>query len=128
MGWACLACRTSNSSPTLSRAAESQRSDLWLKIGAATLCLWSGTVNLTVLLSGEQSPLHVKDTTAGVGGQVGVLLERHKGTRFGVTYYSPIELNFSDDPSLSGLGPGNEAIFGSLRNAGWTSASRCRSA
>jgi long-chain fatty acid transport protein len=61
--------------------------------------------------------LQVKDTTAGVGGQVGVLLEPTQRTRFGVTYYSPIKLNFSDNPSLSGLGPGNEAIFGGLRNA-----------
>ena len=60
--------------------------------------------------------LQVKDTTAGVGGQVGVLLEPNLRTRFGVTYYSPIKLNFSDNPSLSGLGPGNEAIFGGLRN------------
>ncbi|MDN5940251.1 MAG: OmpP1/FadL family transporter [Nitrospira sp.] len=61
--------------------------------------------------------LQTKDTTAGVGGQFGVLLEPNQRTRFGVTYYSPIKLNFSDDPSLSGLGPGNEAIFGGLRNA-----------
>ena len=61
--------------------------------------------------------LQVKDTTAGVGGQVGVLLEPNPRTRFGVTYYSPIKLNFSDNPSLSGLGPGNEAIFGGLRNS-----------
>lgn len=61
--------------------------------------------------------LQTKDTTAGVGGQFGVLLEPLQGTRFGVTYYSPIKLDFSDNPSLSGLGPGNEAIFGGLRNA-----------
>jgi long-chain fatty acid transport protein len=60
--------------------------------------------------------LQAKDTTAGVGGQFGVLLEPNQRTRFGVTYYSPIKLNFSDDPTLSGLGPGNEAIFGGLRN------------
>lgn len=70
------------------------------------------------LLPGQgDGTLQTKDTTAGVGGQVGVLLEPRQGTRFGVTYYSPIKLNFSDSPSLSGLGPGNEAIFGGLRNA-----------
>jgi long-chain fatty acid transport protein len=46
----------------------------------------------------------VKDTTAGVGGQVGVLYEPIKGSRVGVTYYSPMKLNFSDTPSFSDLG------------------------
>lgn len=47
--------------------------------------------------------LQVKDTTAGVGGQVGVLLEPNQRTRFGVTYYSPIKLNFSDIPVYRAL-------------------------
>lgn len=48
--------------------------------------------------------LEVKDTTVGVGGQFGVLYEPTKGTRVGVTYYSPIKLNFSDTPAFSNLG------------------------
>ena len=48
--------------------------------------------------------LEVKDTTVGVGGEFGVLYEPKKGTRVGVTYYSPIKLNFSDTPSFSNLG------------------------
>ena len=48
--------------------------------------------------------LEVKDNTVGVGGQFGVLYEPKKGTRIGVTYYSPIKLNFSDTPSFSNLG------------------------
>lgn len=46
----------------------------------------------------------VKDTTAGVGGQFGILFEPQKGSRVGVTYYSPIKLNFSDTPDFSNLG------------------------
>jgi long-chain fatty acid transport protein len=49
--------------------------------------------------------LEVKDTTAGVGGQFGILYEPTKGTRVGVTYYSPIKLDFSDTPAFSNLGP-----------------------
>jgi long-chain fatty acid transport protein len=67
-------------------------------------------------LAASDGELQIRDTTAGVGGQFGVLVEPARGTRFGVTYYSPIKLNFSDNPSLTGLGPGNEAIFGGLRN------------
>jgi len=48
--------------------------------------------------------LEVKDTAVGVGGQFGVLIEPKKGTRVGVTYYSPIKLNFSDRPTFSNLG------------------------
>lgn len=48
--------------------------------------------------------MEVKDTTAGVGGQFGVLYEPKKGSRVGVTYYSPIKLNFSDTPGFSNLG------------------------
>ena len=48
--------------------------------------------------------VEVKDTTAGVGGQFGVLYEPKKGSRVGVTYYSPIKLDFSDTPGFSNLG------------------------
>jgi long-chain fatty acid transport protein len=48
--------------------------------------------------------IHATDTTAGVGGQFGVLVEPKKGTRVGVTYYSPIKLNFSTTPTFSDLG------------------------
>jgi long-chain fatty acid transport protein len=48
--------------------------------------------------------LEIKDTAVGVGGQFGVLYEPQKGTRVGVTYYSPIKLNFSDTPAFSNLG------------------------
>jgi long-chain fatty acid transport protein len=74
---------------------------------------YTSAVNNAGASDGE---LQVVDTTAGVGGQFGFLLEPQTHTRFGVTYYSPIKLNFSDDPSLTGLGPANEAIFGGLRN------------
>jgi long-chain fatty acid transport protein len=58
--------------------------------------------------------LEVKDTTAGVGGQFGILYEPKKGSRVGVTYYSPIKLNFSDTPSFSNLG----TIGSDLQNNG----------
>ena len=58
--------------------------------------------------------METKDTTAGVGGQFGVLVEPKKGTRIGVTYYSPIKLNFSDTPAFSNLG----FIGGVLQNNG----------
>mgnify|MGYP001453038234 FL=1 len=58
--------------------------------------------------------IYLSDTTAGVGGQFGVLVEPKKGTRVGVTYYSPIKLNFSATPTFSNLG----TIGGALQNRG----------
>jgi len=48
--------------------------------------------------------IHASDTAVGVGGQFGVLVEPKKGTRVGVTYYSPIKLNFATTPTFSNLG------------------------
>jgi long-chain fatty acid transport protein len=58
--------------------------------------------------------IYASDTTAGVGGQFGVLVEPKKGTRIGVTYYSPIKLNFSTTPTFSNLG----TIGTALQNRG----------
>jgi len=58
--------------------------------------------------------IYASDTTAGVGGQFGVLVEPKKGTRVGVTYYSPIKLNFSTTPTFSNLG----TIGTALQNRG----------
>jgi long-chain fatty acid transport protein len=48
--------------------------------------------------------IYASDTAVGVGGEVGILLEPKQGTRIGVTYYSPIKLNFSTTPTFSNLG------------------------
>jgi long-chain fatty acid transport protein len=74
------------------------------------------TANINTInpLGSGDGQLEVKDTAVGVGGQFGVLYEPKKGTRVGVTYYSPIKLNFSDTPTFSNLGP----IGGGLQNIG----------
>lgn len=51
------------------------------------------------------------DTTFGVGGGVGLLFEPTKSTRIGVTYYSPVNLDFNDTPSFSNLGPIGDQIL-----------------
>jgi long-chain fatty acid transport protein len=57
----------------------------------------------------------VRDTTAGAGGNVGILFEPTKGTRFGVTYFSQVKLNFGATPTFSNL---TGALEGALRNRG----------
>jgi long-chain fatty acid transport protein len=67
------------------------------------------TSNVNTLGPGD-GQIYASDTTAGVGGEFGVLVEPKKGTRIGVTYYSPIKLNFSTTPTFSNLGPIGTAL------------------
>jgi long-chain fatty acid transport protein len=62
-------------------------------------------VNTFLSLGSGDGQVHASDTAVGVGGQVGVLVEPTKRTRVGVTYYSPIKLNFATTPTFSDLGP-----------------------
>ena len=55
--------------------------------------------------------IRLQDVTAGVGGFVGVMLEPQKGTRLGVTYYSPIKLDFGATPSYNNVAPGVNAVL-----------------
>ena len=55
--------------------------------------------------------IRLQDVTAGVGGIFGVMLEPQKGTRLGVTYYSPIKLDFGATPSYNNVGPGLNAVL-----------------
>jgi long-chain fatty acid transport protein len=43
--------------------------------------------------------------TAGLGGDIGVLVEPTSDTRFGIQYLTPVSLNFSGTPFFRGLGP-----------------------
>ncbi|MCU0254160.1 MAG: outer membrane protein transport protein [Acidobacteria bacterium] len=49
--------------------------------------------------------LALKDESWGFGGNAGLLWEPSQKTRFGVTYSSPLKLDFKDAPEFSGLGP-----------------------
>jgi long-chain fatty acid transport protein len=55
--------------------------------------------------------MKLNDTTFGFGANAGVLFEPKKGTRIGLTYQSPIKLDFEDRPSYSNLGPGFGALL-----------------
>jgi len=51
--------------------------------------------------------LKLRSTAIGFGGNVGVLVEPIKGTRFGVTWRSPVNLHFNDIVNeVNNLGPG----------------------
>lgn len=60
--------------------------------------------------------VQMRDTTVGAGGNFGLLYEPRKGTRFGLTYYSPVKLNFGDVPAFTGL---SNPVLAQLQNRGF---------
>lgn len=79
-----------------------------LSIGAAANVMigylnHSNAINNRAFLNVPDGDMRVTDTTVGAGGNVGLLFEPKKGTRFGVTYYSQVKLNFGDTPTFTGL-------------------------
>jgi long-chain fatty acid transport protein len=80
----------------------------WLSIGGGPLVLYGkieDRVAINNLLIGQDGRLKYADDEFGFGGMAGVMLEPLKGTRFGVTYTSPVKLDFKDRPSTNNLGP-----------------------
>lgn len=49
--------------------------------------------------------LKYEDSTWGYGGEFGVMYQFSKQTRVGATYLTPVDLNFKDNPRITGLGP-----------------------
>jgi len=62
---------------------------------------------------GADGSLSLEDTTWGVGVNLGLLYEVDRGTRFGLTYTSPVKLNFAAQPQWSNLAPGLQALLAS---------------
>lgn len=89
----------------------------WLSVGAMFNVLYSilnSESAINNLLDAPDGQLKYRDDDFGFGGGFGLLVEPRKGTRFGITYYSPVNLNFSDAPELNGLGPVLDRILTGL--------------
>jgi long-chain fatty acid transport protein len=86
----------------------------WLSIGGGPFVMYGKLdqrVALNNVLDGlPDGRLKFSDDQFGVGGMAGLMLEPIEGTRFGVTYTSPVELDFKDRPSTKNLGPGFQAL------------------
>jgi long-chain fatty acid transport protein len=86
----------------------------WLSIGAGLNAMYAYMNTDVAIRTGApgDGQMSVKDSTWGFGGNAGILVEPKKGTRFGVTYLSPVKLDFKTKPSFSNLGPlGGLPIF-----------------
>jgi len=56
--------------------------------------------------------MKVEDSTWGFGANLGFLYEPSEDTRFGLTYTSPVKLDFGNVPEFTNLGPGIELALG----------------
>jgi long-chain fatty acid transport protein len=86
-----------------------------LSLGVA-LNVMVGYMNTSMMINNidpgyPDGQLKLTDITAGVGANVGVLYEPTKGTRLGVTYNSPVKLDFSATPQFTTTGPGLTSIL-----------------
>ncbi len=99
--------------------ALSYRLNEQLSIGVAANVMvgylnYSAAINNRDTILNPNAPdgqMAMNDTTVGAGGNVGLLYEPKKGTRFGVTYYSQVKLNFGAVPTFTGLsGPLGTAL------------------
>ena len=80
----------------------------WLSIGGGPFALYSDLEQraaLNNLLVAQDGQMKFEDDEFGFGGMAGVMLEPLQGTRFGVTYISPVKLDFKDRLSTKNLGP-----------------------
>jgi long-chain fatty acid transport protein len=86
----------------------------WLSIGAGLTLQYAGlkaklALNNTVF--GSDGQMEYKGDSFGVGGGAGILVEPWKGTRFGLTYQSPIKHEFEDTPKFANaVSPINQAL------------------
>jgi long-chain fatty acid transport protein len=89
----------------------------WLSIGAGLNAMY-GYFRADIAVNNGIDPdgqMTLKDSTWGFGANAGVLIKAGEKTRVGVTYLSPVKLEFKDTPSFTGLGPGLSQILANPR-------------
>lgn len=94
----------------------------WLSLGAGLNAMYGYLNNDVAINRGRfevlpvpDAQMNLKDHAWGFGGNAGVLIKAGENTRFGVTYLSPVKLDFQATPSFSGLGPVLGALLANPR-------------
>jgi long-chain fatty acid transport protein len=92
-----------------------KRIDEQLSVGASLNVMYGKLDNEVAVnnILGPDGRLSLADGTWGVGVNLGLMIEPSRGTRFGITYTSPVELDFAARPEWSGLGPALSALLSS---------------
>jgi long-chain fatty acid transport protein len=89
----------------------------WLSLGAGLNAMY-GVLETDVAVNngvGPDGQLNLKDRAWGFGANVGALVQLTEKTRLGLTYLSPVQLDFADTPSFTGLGPVLGALLANPR-------------
>jgi long-chain fatty acid transport protein len=91
----------------------------WLSVGGGPFALYGdldmrGKINNLDPEVGDGN-FKAADSDVGFGGMAGVMVEPWRGTRLGVSYISPVKLDFKDVLSTSNLGPGLAALVAQLQ-------------
>ena len=86
-----------------------------LSVGASLNAMYGKLENKVAVnnIVGSDGQLQLEDNAWGWGANVGLLYETGPGTRFGVTYNSPVKLDFAAPAQWSGLAPGLQALLNS---------------
>lgn len=86
----------------------------WLSIGAGVTLQYAylkSQVAVNNSVFGSDGQMEYTDDSVGFGGGGGILMEPWKGTRFGLTYMSPVKHEFKDTPTFTNLlGPLNSTL------------------
>jgi long-chain fatty acid transport protein len=91
------------------------RVNKWLSVGAG-FNVMVGYIKEKVAINNvlprlPDGQLRYQAWTAGLGGDIGVLVEPTSDTRFGVQYLTPVSIDFSDTPFFRGVGRGLTALL-----------------
>jgi long-chain fatty acid transport protein len=86
-----------------------------LSVGASVNAMYGKLRNEVAVnnLVGPDGSLTLDDSAWGFGANVGLLYEMDRGTRFGITYNSPVNLNFRAQTQWSDLGAGIRTLLAS---------------
>jgi long-chain fatty acid transport protein len=86
-----------------------------LSVGASLNAMVAKLENKVAVnnIIGSDGSLTLDDRAWGFGANLGLLYEVNRGTRFGVTYNSPVKLDFNAPPQWNDLGPGIRTLLAS---------------
>jgi len=86
-----------------------------LSVGASLNAMYGKLKNEVAVnnIIGPDGSLALDDNTWGFGANVGLLYEMDRSTRFGITYNSPVNLNFRAQTQWNGIGTGIRALLAS---------------
>jgi long-chain fatty acid transport protein len=84
-----------------------------LSVGASINAMFGYLKSVTAInnIVGPDGKVKIRDTKWGWGANVGLLYEATPGTRFGLTYSSPVKLNFSAPAQFESIAPGLNALL-----------------